>query len=473
MRGLYKEYLSISDKSNSTCLITDKHHSRQQYIAYMLDRTSSMFEYDGLPDTIPPYMLELYLQIFGYAGFLSIDGSIQLDSTPHIDTQSGVHIFYGGIGGERDIYYRPKLFTVANPRLKNSIQATIVYPGDDYSKISTPCVIMPCDTNMMGLIPLFDRYAQQLTENDISIRSAQINARALLGISTSTDRDRESAKNFIQKLVDGEIAIMGESNFLDSMSVANVSTTASNTIIQLIELQQYLKASWYNELGLNVNFNMKREYMSEEEIAVNTDILLPLVDDMLRCRETYVELINKIFNLNISVHKSSAWANKEQEEISALSESAIKGQVPLKDTINNIIKMQKRLLGIVLVVISLMIVSCDWWWYYEYYVVNNYNEPVTFKFTRVDRYYKNKKDTTIIIKPLEKVMIASYFLEEAGYHDKAPSNPEDKDVPALWKYIHYITIGNDTIPSQRYNTQDKWGFEREGGNGYFTLYLNP
>ena len=63
--------------------------------------------------------------------------------------------------------------------------------------------------------------------------------------------------------------------------------------------------------------------------------------------------------------------------------------------------MQKRLLGIVLVVISLMIVSCDWWWYYEYYVVNNYNEPVTFKFTRVDRYYKNKKDTTIIIKPLE------------------------------------------------------------------------
>ena len=135
--------------------------------------------------------------------------------------------------------------------------------------------------------------------------------------------------------------------------------------------------------------------------------------------------------------------------------------------------MQKRLRGIVLVVISLMIVSCDWWWYYEYYVVNNYNEPVTFKFTRVDRYYKNKKDTTIIIKPLEKVMIASYFLEEAGYHDKAPSNPEDKDVPALWKYIHYITIGNDTIPSQRYNTQDKWGFEREGGNGYFTLYLNP
>jgi len=333
MRGLYKEYLTLSDNSNSTCVITDKHHSRQQYIAYMLDRTSSMFEYENLPETIPAYMLELYLQIFGYAGFLEIDGSIQLDSTPHIKTKSGVHIFYGGIGGERDIYYRPKLFTVANPRFKNSIQATIVYPGDDYSNVKTPCVIMPCDTNMMGLIPLFDRYAQQLTENDISIRSAQINARALLGISTSTDRDRESAKNFIQKLIDGEIAILGESNFLDSMSIANVSTSSSNTIIQLIELQQYLKASWFNELGLNVNFNMKREYMSEEEVAVNTDILLPLVDDMLRCRETYIELINSLFKLNIQVHKSSAWANKEQEEINALGEASLNGQIPLKDTI--------------------------------------------------------------------------------------------------------------------------------------------
>lgn len=338
MRGLFSEYISSERNSNATCIITDKSNSRKQYIAYMLDRTSSMFEYDGLPDTIPAYMLELYLQVFGYAGFLDIEGSIQLDSTPHIRTQSGVHIFYGGIGGERDIYYRPKLFTVANPRLKNSIQATIIYPGDKYDGIKDPCVIMPCDTNMMGLLPLFDRYAQQLVENDISIRSAQINARALLGIATSTDRDRDSAKNFIEKLVAGEIAILGESNFLDSVSVSNVSTSSPNTIIQLIELQQYLKASWYNELGLNVNFNMKREYMSEEEIAVNTDILLPLVDDMLHCRERYLDLINKIFGLNISVRKASAWANKEQEDLAALSETSMKGNIPLKDTINDTIE---------------------------------------------------------------------------------------------------------------------------------------
>ena len=45
-----------------------KRINRDSLIAYMLARTQSMFEYDGLPDTIPPRMLELYLQSNGSAG---------------------------------------------------------------------------------------------------------------------------------------------------------------------------------------------------------------------------------------------------------------------------------------------------------------------------------------------------------------------------------------------------------------------
>ena len=87
----------------------------------------------------------------------------------------------------------------------------------------------------------------------------------------------------------------------------------ANTIIQLIELQQYLKASWYNEIGLNANFNMKREYLSEEEIRSSTDVLLPLIDDMLRCREEAVSLVNSTFGTSIGVKKNSAWENKQDE----------------------------------------------------------------------------------------------------------------------------------------------------------------
>ena len=93
----------------------------------------------------------------------------------------------------------------------------------------------------------------------------------------------------------------------------NVSVQSANVIIQLIELQQYLKASWYNEIGLNANFNMKREYLSEEELMAQTDTLIPLIDDMLRCRKEAIEVVNSTFGTSISVEKNSAWENKQKE----------------------------------------------------------------------------------------------------------------------------------------------------------------
>ena len=320
IRSLLEDDAAPYSAMSVDCDILDKPRSVRQYVAYMLDRTNSMFEWSGLPDTIPAYVLELYLQIFGYAAFIEVKSTTPINAPYKLDTPPGVYIFYGGIGGERDIYYRPKLFTAANPRLKGSIQSTILYPGDD-TDVPEPCVLMAGDRMYMGLLPLFSRYAAQLTENDISIRSAQINGRAQVGIVASTDKDKETALKYLDALEAGKLAIIGDNAFLEGISVSNIGVQSSNTIIQLIELQQYLKASWYNELGLNVNFNMKREYMSEEEIAVNTDILLPLVDDMLACRKEAAELLNKAFGLNVTVEKSSAWANKEREEQAALAQS--------------------------------------------------------------------------------------------------------------------------------------------------------
>ena len=74
-----------------------------------------------------------------------------------------------------------------------------------------------------------------------------------------------------------------------------------------------MKASWYNEIGLNANFNMKREYLSEEELRASTDVLLPLIDDMLRCRKEAIDKVNSEYGTNITVDKNSAWENKQQE----------------------------------------------------------------------------------------------------------------------------------------------------------------
>ena len=285
-----------------TCDILDKKQSVRQYIVNMLNRTNEMFEWKGLPDTIPKYMLEMYLQLNGQVGITKVNGDL--------------YALPGGLGGAPDPYYRPTLYVLANPGLGYSASLKILnhLPPFNKDQASTgECVLVRNDTLMEGLLYTFSRYAVQLTENDISVRCAQINARAHVNIEADTDKDAAAAKKYVEALEAGKIEIVTGTPFMESIKVQNLSLNSANVIIQLIELQQYLKASWYNEIGLNANFNMKREYQSEEELQANTDVLLPLVDNMLACRKEAVEFINKTYGTSISVEKNSSWENKQFE----------------------------------------------------------------------------------------------------------------------------------------------------------------
>lgn len=285
----------------SGALVLDKSNSVRQYVAYMLARTNQMFEWKGLPDTIPQYMLETFLQVHGAVTICEAETLYEQERLG--GTKSGIFAFKAVFSDFPDVYLRPTSCIVANPALGASMTL----------KIGKECEIIKNDTFAIGLLPLHYRYAEQLTENDISIRSAQINSRMRTVIATHTDRERESAEDYLDQIEAGEFATIAESAFLDGIKVHQAGSAPPNGIIQFIELQQYLKASWFNEIGLNTNFNMKREYLSAEEIAANTDILLPLVDDMLFNRQQACERINSMFGLNLSVEKNSSWENKARE----------------------------------------------------------------------------------------------------------------------------------------------------------------
>lgn len=284
-----------------TCDILDKKKAVCNHMMLMLDRTNQMFEWNGLPDTIPAYMLELYLQVNGQVCITEVNDSL--------------YALPGELGGAPDPYYRPTLYVLANPglRISKSLKILNHLPPFEEQYTDGDCVLVRNDTNLRGLFYLYSRYATQLAENEVSIRSAQINARQQTLISASTDRGIASANAYYKSLEEGKIIAVADQQLIEGMTVTNVSQNASNSIIQLIELQQYLKATWYNEIGLNANFNMKREYMSEEEIQANSDLLLPLIDDMLNCRKEAVNLVNQTYGTSITVEKNSSWENKQKE----------------------------------------------------------------------------------------------------------------------------------------------------------------
>lgn len=276
----------------------DKDELMREYVFYMLDRTQQIFEYAGLPDTIPARQLELLIQVHGYAGILKYNDKL--------------YALFGSRGGEPDEYLEPKRFVWANAGLNANDDNEIV---TTYRKeVENGAVLIRNDSLYIGLIPLFTRYASLLAENAITLRLSDINMRDMLNISAPDDTTKASAEEYLKKLEKGKLAAIGSNEFFDGIQFHNAKHN-SNHMTDLIEYEQYLKAGWFNELGLDANYNMKRERISESEVNQNSDALIPLVQDMLNSRKECVNLINETFGTNINVELSSIWKTEFDETV--------------------------------------------------------------------------------------------------------------------------------------------------------------
>lgn len=266
---------------------------------YMINRTARMFKYTGLPDTINGRVMELYLQCNGYVGIYQHNGDL--------------YAYRGGLGGKPDEYYMPTIMTIDNPAQGLYIQA----------KIGTDVIVIRNDTTYSGLIPLHSRYASAIAENELSMHIADVLSRAPALISAADDNTYDSAVTFLKNIYDGNLGVIAESAFLEGLRTFPFNQgTTSRTLKDLIECEQYLKASWYNELGLNANWNAKREALNEIESGLNTDALSPLVDDMLYCRQQGVDEVNRMFGTSITVEYDSAWYRRDEAQDLELDQAA-------------------------------------------------------------------------------------------------------------------------------------------------------
>lgn len=288
-------YHFLEIPQNIVSYITDKSRSSKAYFKYLLSRTQMMFKYTNLPETIDPILLERMLQINGVAC---------ITKAPNDSEEEKLYAFSGSFGGELDIYYRPTIFVVSNPHLgKEGFSKEVVVNGTE----EHTGVIMYNDSEWQGLTPLIARYASLMTENVLTTRIADIMLRKMDIIIAGTDKAKKSSDLFLKQLEDGKLASLADSTFFESIRTLPVSNYNGSYLIQFIELQQYLKGSFYNELGLRANYNMKREAIGEGESTLDADSVLPLCENMLNSRRKCIALVNQLFGTNISVDYNSAW----------------------------------------------------------------------------------------------------------------------------------------------------------------------
>ena len=287
-----KEYKKSYNKK-----LLDNIKNKEKTISHLTEldliKTNSIFNYTGLPDTINKHELEKILQINGYGIITDINNELVA--------------LWGTEAPPYNIYYEPTKVIVANPW--GDINKTFTIDDD--------CILIKNDCYKMGLLPILTRYNTLLCETDITLLCALINMRTMNIIKANDDNEKKVADEFLNKLIAGDLSALLSSkynmsdNYIETLPYSNTST---NYITQLIEIEQYIRGTKLNEIGLQSNYNMKRERLSSSETTLNEDSLKPLIDDMLEQREIALENVNRKYGTNIKVNKNSAWDKKEDKE---------------------------------------------------------------------------------------------------------------------------------------------------------------
>lgn len=295
------------DYKYAKSFLKDKDRYVHTFVDNYLDKLQSAFVYDGLPDTIPGEELERLLLETGQCFITRVNGEL--------------YALSGSPGGEGDEYNRPTLYTVANAYLNLS----------ETYRIGEDGVLFKNDYKCMGILPIILKASAKMCDLEISVNTMAVLHRVSYLISAPDDKTRASAELFIQKILDGDFSIIAENQFFDGVKLQAPPTGNGTFITQYVELMQYEKATLLNELGLNANFNMKRERLNDGEVALNIDAILPFIDNMFRERQKAVEAINAMFGTSITVDMGSAWKTlheeKEQETAKADTDLDIVGDV--------------------------------------------------------------------------------------------------------------------------------------------------
>ena len=304
MGYLWKRYHTPSDRSN---VITDKNRCAETYAGYFYTRLLKMFKYEGLPETIPQDVLEYYLLRNGscFITEAEVPNDREEGTQVGVDNQEKkLFAFIGNPGGIHDVYYRPTLYVCSNPYLGLTFEKPMW--GDE----GVFCIN---DSMWIGLNPLIQRYSYLMAENVLTMRTADIMLRIIALISASDDKTKAAADEFLSNIEEGKLGSIGDNPFFEGVKMQSPPSNNGSYLTQFIELHQYYKGSFYNEIGLQANFNMKREAIGVGEAAMSEDSLLPLCDDMLEKRKEMCEKLNSLYGLNVTVDFASAWKQTREE----------------------------------------------------------------------------------------------------------------------------------------------------------------
>lgn len=287
------QYMQLSDIEFSYG-VCDVKAQYSFYFKFLLSKCHELFVVDGLPETVDKTYFLNALFLCGQVAFVKVNGKVYCVS--------------GAEGGPPNEYYRPTVYTVANAVLGSH---TFKINCEDSNAAMVYLTSLDKDYNFLqfssgGVYQLIHQTATLMADNIVSINVAQINSRVQAMVTADTPALRKSGEIAMQRLYEGHPYTILEQTLFDKIGVNPINTSSnSGSIQQLVELQQFLIAEFYKNLGIKSNAINKRERMITEEINVQDNFLNLSYNTMLESIQEGLEGVNESFGTTMRISKPS------------------------------------------------------------------------------------------------------------------------------------------------------------------------
>lgn len=260
----------------------------QTYFNMFLNILLDMFEWNGLPETIPARFLEMILHSKG-----EVFVGRETEDSPLICA-------IGSLTGEIDDYSMGTECIAITPRhsLQGKRNIDIAYGINN--KTATADTLVYWLSHMLG-------------ENDLSMELVSTYARLLPIPKVNDDKDKAMFDDIIDKLIDGNLKTYASKNaFADladgESNIFNITDASQNDKLQyLSRFADDIIKRFYNFYGQPLQTQNKSAQTISDELhgMDSVSFILPL--QMLQCRQDLCDNINRIFDLNVSVRFSQTW----------------------------------------------------------------------------------------------------------------------------------------------------------------------
>ncbi len=277
----------------------DKMQLTGYYYKMLLNRVINMFTWGNLPDTIDEQVMNFWLFVTGRVVFTEFNGKL--------------YALNGNYGGYPNEYYLPTEFVIANPILGSK---NVKLDVNGVAMFNSDTDKYPTQTLTGGLYPILTLTSNMLADCVVTISSALKNGRVQTAFLCKDDTVRIAGEKVLTKLYNGDPAVMIDDTILNCITPIKMAdnTSVATILQQTVETYQFWLANFYNSIGVNANFNMKRERLNTAEVNINDSALFVNVVNMLNNRQQALEKINKMFGTNITVEISEEWKDLTEKE---------------------------------------------------------------------------------------------------------------------------------------------------------------